>query len=112
VVWPWSSTDWHLAVFDWATWKLLKDWGAMPTIPSISTITVTLTSAWWNNDAQTVTATWVTASNTVIISPNPSSMSDYTNWAVYCSAQSSNSLTFECTTTPTSDIDVNVVIIS
>lgn len=31
VVWPASSTDWHLAVFDWATGKLIKDWGSVPT---------------------------------------------------------------------------------
>lgn len=34
VVWPTSSTDGHLAVFDWATWKVIKDWWAMPTIPT------------------------------------------------------------------------------
>ena len=31
VVWPASSTDWHLAVFDWATGKLIKDWWVVPT---------------------------------------------------------------------------------
>ena len=30
VVWPASAIDWHLAVFDWATGKLIKDWGAIP----------------------------------------------------------------------------------
>lgn len=25
VEWPSSSTDWNIAVFDWATWKLIKD---------------------------------------------------------------------------------------
>ena len=33
VVWPASSTDWHLAVFDWATGKIIKDWWAIPTAP-------------------------------------------------------------------------------
>lgn len=33
VVWPGSSTDWHLAVFDWATGKIIKDWWAIPTAP-------------------------------------------------------------------------------
>ena len=33
VSWPASSTDWHLAVFDWATGKIIKDWGAIPTAP-------------------------------------------------------------------------------
>jgi hypothetical protein len=31
VYWPASSTDWHLAVFDGATWKLIKDGWAVPT---------------------------------------------------------------------------------
>lgn len=31
VVWPASATDGHLAVFDWATGKLIKDWWAIPT---------------------------------------------------------------------------------
>lgn len=31
VVWPSSAVDWHLAVFDGATWKLIKDWWAVPT---------------------------------------------------------------------------------
>jgi len=35
VVWPASSTNWHLAVFDWATWKLIKDGGAIPTEPTV-----------------------------------------------------------------------------
>ena len=34
VIWPASSTNWHLAVFDWATGKQIKDWWAMPTIPT------------------------------------------------------------------------------
>ncbi len=31
VVWPSSATDWHLALFDWATGKLIKDGGGVPT---------------------------------------------------------------------------------
>ena len=31
VVWPASSTDGHLAVFDGNTWKIIKDGGAVPT---------------------------------------------------------------------------------
>lgn len=31
VVWPNSATDGHLAVFDGTTWKLIKDWWAVPT---------------------------------------------------------------------------------
>ena len=35
VLWPNSATDWHLAVFDWATGKLIKDWWAVPVVPTI-----------------------------------------------------------------------------
>jgi len=31
VSWPSSSVDGHLAVFDWATGKIIKDWWAIPT---------------------------------------------------------------------------------
>lgn len=30
VVWPSSAIDWHVAVFDWATGKIIKDWWALP----------------------------------------------------------------------------------
>ena len=88
-----------------------QTWDVSLTIPTISTISVTLTSAWWSSNSQTVTATWVTASNTVIVSPAPANITDYTDNKVYCSAQGSNSLTFSCDTEPTADIVVNVVII-
>jgi hypothetical protein len=76
-----------------------------------STITVTLTSAWWSSNSQTVSATGVTASNTVIVSPAPSDIADYADCGVYCSAQGSGTLTFVCDTEPSNDIDVNVVIL-
>lgn len=77
-----------------------------------SSLTVTLTSAWWSNNGQTVSVSGVTASNSVIVSPAPSSFSDYESAEIYCSAQASNSLTFSCTTVPTSDIMVNVLILN
>lgn len=49
VVWPASSTDWHLAVFDWATWKLIKDGGSVPTwVPSWWTDGQVLSKVSWN----------------------------------------------------------------
>lgn len=79
---------------------------------SIKTITVTLAAASWSSLKQTVTATGVTASNTVIISPAPASHTAYGEAGVYCSAQASNSLTFTCTETPTSELTVNAVILN
>ena len=101
-----DTTNDVLKVYDGTQWN--TTWGGGWS----TTITVTLLTNWWSNNEQTVTATWVTASNTVIVSPDPSDFSDYTDAGIYCSAQASNSLTFVCDTTPSNDIDVNVVILS
>ena len=134
---PWSPTQWNLVV-RWANNKTLADWWAIPTgVPSwwnngdvltnvswtptwqaptwwvqMSTITVTLTSAWWSSKSQTVSATGVTASNTVIVSPAPANINDYASNSVYCESQGSWTLTFKCNTVPDGDISVNVLILS
>lgn len=77
-----------------------------------STISVTLEAANWSSKNITVTATWVTSSNTVIVAPDPSDITDYADNCVYCSAQGTDSLTFTCDTEPTSDLIVNVVILN
>lgn len=89
---------------DWYWWAAASGW--------YTTATATLTSAWWSSKSQTVSATGVTASNTVIVSPAPSSIGDYAEWGVYASAQWSGTLTFSCDTEPTNDITVNVLIFS
>ena len=71
VVWPASATDWHLAVFDWATWKLIKDWWTIPTwVPAVWTNGQVLTVVSW-------AAAWANASG----------------WDVVVSSQSWNILT-------------------
>ena len=48
VVWPASATDGHLAVFDWATGKLIKDGGSVPTwVPAVWTNGQVLTVVSW-----------------------------------------------------------------
>lgn len=102
----------------WNTWDVLTKTAngyafATPTWwVSMSTTTATLTTNWWSSNTQTVNVTGVTANNTVIISPDPTSISDYASSSIYCSAQGSGTLTFTCGTTPTSAITVNVVILS
>lgn len=95
-----------MAIYRWTT-KVAWVW-AKP----YKVIQVTLTSAWWSSSTQTVTATWVTATNNVIVSPDPSSFSDYTDATIYCSAQSADSLTFTCASEPSNNITVNVMIFS
>lgn len=81
---------------------------------SFTTITVTLDKDDWSNSIQTVTATGVTAENTVIATaaPDDTSFSAWSNSGVYVAVQALNSLTFKCRSTPTSDVNVNILILN
>ena len=77
-----------------------------------SAITVTLAAADWSSNQQTgVTATGVTASNTVFVAPDPTDYADYTDAAIRCTGQGSGTLDFACDIEPENDITVNVVIL-
>lgn len=108
--WTWLTLNW--TEFSADTTVLATQTDLASKQAQHSTLSLTLASADWSSNTITVTATWVTASNTVIVAPGPSSMADYTDWGVYCSSQASNSLTFVCDTEPSNDIDVNVVILN
>ena len=99
-----NTTAHKFAMCDWTTWTEIGG-------GSTST-TVSLTTAWWSSKTQTVTATGVTASNTVIVSPAPANIQDYANAWIYASAQGSGTLTFTCEEVPTSAITVNVLIMN
>lgn len=73
--------------------------------------TITLTAAGWSSNTQTVTVTGMTATGVVLVSPDPTDQADYTSGGVLCTAQGSGTLTFTCATTPTNDIDVNIVML-
>lgn len=103
-----SSADWH-------NYKLLNSDGTIPkerltNVTTVPSTMPTLAAADWSSNTQTVTVTGVTASNIVFIAPAPASATDYAAAGIICTAQSTNSLTFTCTTTPSNDITVNVVI--
>lgn len=87
-----------------------RSWAA-PSGGGSTALSLTLAAANWSNNSITVTATGVTASNNVIVSPAPASQSAYTTAGVMCTAQATDSLTFTCTTTPSSDLTVTVLII-
>lgn len=77
-----------------------------------TSVTVTLAASSWSDNTQTVTVTGVTAANNVVVSPSGRDSTE--TWAdgeVLCTSQGSNTLTFTCTTTPTADITVSVVIL-
>ena len=72
--------------------------------------TVTVPATGWSNNAITVTVSGVTASNTVMVSPDPASWDVAKVAEIYASAQASNSLTFKCTRIPTAAVTMNVII--
>lgn len=86
--------------------------GTIPTarLTKVNT-TVTLTSAGWSGGSQTVTVTGMTATGIALVSPDPTDQADYTSAGIICTAQAADSLTFTCSTTPSADIDVNVVML-
>ena len=77
-----------------------------------STITVTISTSDWNNGTCTKTASGVTASNTVIVSPASASFEAYGEAQVRATAQGANQITFACTDTPSSALTVNVAILN
>lgn len=114
-----NSNTWAVTVNEFnpdntgATWDVLTATNSWyERVTKQNSTTVTLSSSSWSSHTQTVTANWVTSSNTVIVSPAPSSMSDYMSWQVYCSAQWTDSLTFTCTTDPSNNLTVNIVILN
>ena len=102
----WTATTGYVVTktANWYEWQAPTGWS--------TTTTCTLTSAWWSSNSQTVSATGVTASNTVIVSPAPDYIADYADCGVYGYWQWSWTITFNCDTAPSGDIVVNVLIMS
>lgn len=75
--------------------------------------TVTLTASGWSSNTQTVTVSGVLADETAqLIQPMPAvaSQNAYISAGVICSGQAANSLTFTCSTVPTDDITLYIVL--
>lgn len=72
--------------------------------------TATLATANWSSNSQTVSVTGVTANNVVYVMAAPASAAEYAAAGVQCTAQASGTLTFTCTTTPSSALTVNIAI--
>lgn len=86
--------------------------GTIPTarLTKVNT-TITLASANWSANSQTVNVTGMTATGVVLVSPDPTDQADYTSAGILCTAQAAGTLTFTCDSVPSGDIDVNVVML-
>lgn len=75
-----------------------------------SSITILTTD--WIGTTATVSATGVTASNTVVVAPAPASIDDWNTFEVRCTGQAAGTLTFTAAGTPDAAIVVNLIIIT
>lgn len=88
VYWPASSTDWHIVLFNWTTWKSIKDWSK-----SISDFVQTS----WNQ-----TVAWTKTFSTSPVVPSKSTDATNTGTAIATEAQvykKQDSLTLPATPT-------------
>ena len=71
---------------------------------------ITIAAADWNGGTTcTKTVSGLTATSVVWVAPDNASQSDYLDAGVYASAQTTDTITFTCSTTPTSSLTVNVI---
>lgn len=98
---------------DWPTNRLSGTITKAQITPNATyTSTTVILSGTWTNNQKTVSipaSVGITATSLVIVSPAPSSFTDYGDSGIYCSAQATNSLTFTCSSPPSGNITVNVI---
>lgn len=75
-----------------------------------SSVQKTLSSSGWSSLAQSVSISGLGASDIVQVSPEPSYIDAYVNAEIKCVSQAAGSLTFNCSSVPTSNITVNILI--
>ena len=81
-------------------------------ITSDYNVTVTLSVGGWSNSTQTISNSNIGQYDDVIVSPISDSIDDYVAAGIRCTNQAAGSLTFTCTTTPSSAIYVNILVLS
>ena len=85
--------------------------GATGPIGNLGVYNVSIATSDWDNKTATKTVSAISATDNVIVTPQPASMQEVINNAVYCSAQAASSLTFVCEETPTTGVDFSVAVI-
>ena len=98
---------------DNGNFEIMSADGTIPTdrLTKVNT-TITIAVADWNGGTTvTKTVSGITATGVVMVAPDPTDQADYTSAGIICTAQAADSLTFTATTTPSADIDVNVVML-
>lgn len=101
--------DWFSQLVD----ELDENTEAMLVAALPKSLTVTLTSSGWtasgDNYTQDVTVTGMTATKSIIINPNSSTVEAFSAAGIKGASQSTNTITFTATALPTSDISIDVL---
>ena len=108
-----SGTDRNFdIVLNSVKYNLVQENGTIPTarLTKVNS-TITLAAADWSGGSQTVTVNGVTSTGIIFVSPDPTDQAAYTSAGIVCTAQAADSLTFTATSTPASDLMVNVVML-
>lgn len=97
----------------WGNYELLSSNGTVPHARLTNAVvsnSITIAVADWNGGTTcSKTVSGLTATSVVWVAPDSASQSDYLTAGVYASNQTTDTLTFTCTTTPTSALTVNVI---
>lgn len=76
-----------------------------------SAVTVTIATSDWSSNTCTKSVSGVTASNNIVVSPDPSSFLAYGEAQIRATAQGSGTVTFACETVPSASVSVIVLIV-
>ncbi len=87
------------------------DTGADGRDAGVSSASGVLLASGWSDGSQSLAVSAVSATNTVLIAPEPVSQAAYSAGWVLCTAQAAGALTFSCESAPTEDLTVNIVIL-
>ena len=72
----------------------------------------TLASASWSNNSQTLSLNGVDSDSVVFIGPAPNYEDAFVNYGVTMSGQGNGTITLSCVATPSSAIDINILILN
>ena len=79
--------------------------------PASVAVTALLYADNWERNLQAVSASGVTESNNIIVSPHPDYYSEYTAANIRAVSQSNGSVEFECDTVPSGLVEVSILIV-
>ena len=114
-VWPHNNTDANTFKVgnENGNFEMMSADGTVPHARLTNAVVsnaITIAVADWNGGTTcTKTVSGLTATSVVWVAPDNASQSDYLTAGVYASAQTTDTITFTCTTTPTSSLTVNVI---